>query len=556
MKLSIKNCIIVLVTLGFLVFGRMLFNGFVGDDTGYIRHLYIQQFEFAKFFQSSSADLGGTSQTTGQFYRPIMLVVLSALYSLFGPNAFFFHFLQLLFHIANSVLVFLVLLKFSKRGAAFFASLLFLVHPIQVEAVAYISDFQDILFLFFGLLAFATLLYEFQKKYLIVTIPALLLLSLLSKETGVLFFPLLLFYIYHNKKSELAKFAFSFSFIAMIYVLTRTGIGGITFGKVHDTVFGEMSTIERISHIPSIFVYYAKTLLLPINLAIGQTWTTTNYIASTVAFVLLMAGIFFLLSKKSFKAGGNNRFTYSFFALWLLLGFIFHSQIIPLEMTVADRWFYFPFVGMLGTLALLLTEISKKNSKLILFIGILIISILSIRTVIRLADWKDAITLYAHDTTVTRSYLLEHSYGYELMQQNKFTEALPHLLLSYNIFPNTNNTNTLGVYYYKIKEFPQAISYFKESIKEGDNFLAYNNISQLYLEQKDYKLASQALQQTVSKFPNQQELWFKLALVEYQLNNLEKALDAAENAYALSQSQQNYYVVTQLRSGLPIKIND
>ena len=84
-----KHLIWILIGVGFVLYFRTLFNGFVGDDLGYMNHPYIKNFEILKFFQSGSADLGGASLITGSFFRPLMLVVISLIYQLSGASAAF-----------------------------------------------------------------------------------------------------------------------------------------------------------------------------------------------------------------------------------------------------------------------------------------------------------------------------------------------------------------------------------------------------------------------------------------------------------------------------------
>jgi len=190
-----------IVGLGFFVYLNGLFGAFVWDDINQIQNnTYIYSISnFFKFF------LGGTfsqnnSHLAGLYYRPLMSTVFSLIYSFFGPQVFFFHFFQVSIHILNSLLIFVFLKKFIKKPIAFFSSLVFLIHPINVESVSYISMTQDPLFFLFGIIA----LLIFQKKTIktgqMALISFFLFLSILSKETGVLFGILILLYFFTLKK--------------------------------------------------------------------------------------------------------------------------------------------------------------------------------------------------------------------------------------------------------------------------------------------------------------------------------------------------------------------
>ncbi|MGH7203480.1 MAG: hypothetical protein ACREHC_03495, partial [Candidatus Levyibacteriota bacterium] len=95
-----------IIVIGLLVYFNSLFNGFVGDDDAQIltnptAHSITNIFSF---FKGSTLYLSQASGNVGLYYRPMLSTVLSIIYSLFGANPFFFHAIQLLFHISNVVL--------------------------------------------------------------------------------------------------------------------------------------------------------------------------------------------------------------------------------------------------------------------------------------------------------------------------------------------------------------------------------------------------------------------------------------------------------------------
>src|SRR5579872_4421840 len=125
----------------------------------------------------------------------------SVLYIFFGKLAFFYHFIQVALHIVNACFVFYLMKKFTKNIYAFFAAVIFLVHPIQVESVAYIGASQSELFFLFGITA---LIMSMKEKLMVkqwIIISFLLFCSLLTKETGILFFvSVLLYQVLCNRK--------------------------------------------------------------------------------------------------------------------------------------------------------------------------------------------------------------------------------------------------------------------------------------------------------------------------------------------------------------------
>ena len=559
MQLSTTKVIIIITLVGMLVLGKVIFNSFVGDDPGYIFHPYIQNFQLAKLFIGSSADLGGSSPITGQFYRPLMLTAFSFIFLLFGKTAAYYHLFQLVFHIINAILIFLLLKKFSSKLVPLVLSLLFLVHPINVETFAYVSNFQDTLFMFFGLSALLFLLKKKQTFINFLVILFLLFCSLLSKESGILFVTLVVSYLLIIKRCRNALYYFSIFGLTIIYLLVRLGIANVGFTNSALSPIGHLSFIERVQMMPEIVSYYLLTFILPINLAIGQVWIGTNNVYPIIppATVFILSVAITTFAVLLFKTDRKSFSEYIFFMVWFVLGIALHLQIVPLEMTVADRWFYFPFVGLLGMIAVVLKKtITRRNEYLLYSVAIIIILIFAIRSFIRLGDWKDAITLYSHDTKVTKSYLLEHSLGFELMEKERMDEALVHLQKSVAIYQTPFNSNSMGVYFYKLKDHKRAVLWFEKSISSGDYYLSFSNLSNLHLETKDYRKAAIVLEQATDKFPDSSVFYHKLSIAEYKNGNMKKALDAAISAYNISKSSENEYIFRQLIDGKDINIKD
>src|SRR5207248_10094559 len=93
--------------------------------------------------------------------------------------------------------------------------------------------------------------------------------------------------------------------------------------------------------------------------------------------------------------------TYIFFTAWFLLGFLTHIQIIPLDGTVADRWFYFYMAGLLGILGMVAQQFNKKKYTMpATLIALVILLILGIKTITRNAEWSTPTQLYRHDLSI------------------------------------------------------------------------------------------------------------------------------------------------------------
>ncbi len=543
-----------LVVIGFLIPSRVLLNSFVGDDFGYINHPYIANQQLLNLFIGSSADLGGNSPITGHFYRPLMLLFFSLIDFMFGANSFFYHLLSLTIHLLNGVLFFKLLKKFVPQVYSFFISLIFLLHPINVETYAYASNLQDLLFVCFGLFAVLVVSSSKLNNSKLHLLNLLLFLSLLSKETGIIFVLICAFYQYvFQKERNIYRFLWYLG-ILLLYLLLRVGVAQVTISNTVLSPIGNLTTIERLVILPEIISYYISNLFFPINLSLGQVWTSSNSDVFGIYLPLIIAGAIITIGLR-LKAK-STRLNFIFFLAWFVLGLLPHLQIIPLEMTVATRWFYFPIIGLLGMFGVVLSSYKNANKYKCVWLIILIVIVgsLSIKTFIRLGDWKNALNLYSVDSKTTKSYLLEHSLGYELMELKRMPEAFDHLLLSVDYYQTPFNTNSLGVYYYKVGNNNNAERWFEKSISNGDYFLAYQNLANLLLEKEDYKKASVVLKKAIKIFPKNAKFYHQLSVAEYKNGNRERAFEAAAEAFNLSPTDENEYVFHRLLEGKDLNI--
>jgi len=349
--LTTTKAITWIIVIGLILYANMLFNGFVWDDNTFIiNNPQVHQLHILSL-------IGPSIFNSHEFYRPIDSIYFAFLYSLVGQQPFFYHFIQLSLHIIVTCLLFLYLQYFFKKPLAFSLSLIFLVHPINVESVTFIGSTQSELYFLPGIIA----LLLSRKKHLsgrrLLFINILLLFSILSKEPGFLFLLLIFVYRYLFKLHGLKKLLLSNAVILAIYFLLRLFVGGSTFKSIDAIPIASLPLLQRILNIPIIIVYYLKTFIFPIHLAIWQLWiikniTIQNFFIPLFICLLFIAVWFFVFKKiqsiSDPKIHETNLLQFYFFSFWFVIGMGPLLQIIPLDMTVADRWFYFPIVGLLG----------------------------------------------------------------------------------------------------------------------------------------------------------------------------------------------------------------
>jgi len=375
--------LLAIIIVGILIYGNSLFNTFVWDDEEQVvNNVAVHSVaNISTFFGGSTFNTGGSGSLGGMYYKPMMSVFFSVLYTVFGETPFFFHLFQMIIHIVNSILIFLIFEQFLERffkkrnhlyPFIFIISLLFLIHPINVESVVYVSALQDVLCMFFGLLSLYILMkYEASSRFTILSL-GLLLLSLFSKETGFVFIPICLSYLFLFKRKQLYEYGLFLFLMVIGYAFLRFGIAQVGLSKQGISPIMRVDLLVRLMTMPAIIFYYLKTFFLPLTLSIAQHWVvlvpTVNkfyipLLSDILFFCLIIMFAIFLFKKKS-----EYFHYYIFFFIWFICGLGFHLQLFPLDMTVAERWFYIPSIGLLGMIVIILLQLTKYKNFFTFFI--------------------------------------------------------------------------------------------------------------------------------------------------------------------------------------------
>ncbi len=203
-------------------------------------------------------------------------------------------------------------------------------------------------------------------------------------------------------------------------------------------------------------------------------------------------------------------------------------------MTVAERWFYAPIIGLLGMAGAVLHAADEKTIKpgIRTFI-IIVIILLAIRTTVRNKDWNNALTLYNHDIRISEeSFGLESNLGNELYLVQRYEEAKAHLERSVQLAPNWwGNWNNLGNVYLAKKDLTKAKSLYLRAIVNNENFdVAYNNLAYVLLLNREPTEAKRLLENAIRKFPDKPRFFLLLAIAEYNAGNTGEALRLIEYA--------------------------
>jgi len=406
--------ILILLLAGFFIYHHSLVHEFLWDD-----HYLIEENTALKsprciidFFSKDFWQNASQPYDSG-FYRPVTLLSFFFNYQLWGTFAGGYHLFNVIFHCLNGMLLFCLFLRaLNNKAAAFLTALLFLIHPVQSETVAFIADIGDILCVFF-LLLMSLCYFQFQQQQrrgrYIFSICALVL-ALLSKENAMVGFALIMMldfcFISKMKLNVFMKKMKIFTPYILVtgaYIILRVIVLGAanaitTLGNVRYVSFlpsfdlwTHLLTISKVLHL------YVEMFLWPVHQSISYVILPAISLSApdVIISVSVVMSLFALLGLSI-----RSHSWLSFALAWFLLTIIPVSNLIPISNTIAERFMYLPSIGLcfaLGNAAALLYAKyhSKKIQQLLLSCIIAIIfSGLSIKTISRNFDWASDYTLF------------------------------------------------------------------------------------------------------------------------------------------------------------------
>jgi tetratricopeptide (TPR) repeat protein len=275
--------------------------------------------------------------------------------------------------------------------------------------------------------------------------------------------------------------------------------------------------------------------------------------------ILFISGLI-VIAKKLQTGASKYLHLFIFFLIWFLLGLSLHLNIFPLDATATDRWFYFPIVGLLGVIGVIVHEyFFQKNllQRMLPIAAVILIAALSALSFLRAGDWKNGLNLALHDVKINQnSFALENNLGYELVGAGRYEDALLHEQKSTELAPWWwLNWNNLGIIYRHLGDqnndatlITKAEQSFTKAIENTSSFyLPYENLAETYLNFEKPEITEKFIVDASKKIHLSGNLWFYLSLAEYKLGNKNGASEAAAQALLLNPDNER---IKQLYQGL------
>lgn len=492
-------------------------NPFMMDDEiQIVGNSAIQTWDgWGQFWTSSTMDSGGTGKLGGVYYKPLMTTYYALIWNSFGENAAAFRLPLWFLHVGSAAMIALFASLYLPLALAYLWGLFFLLHPINSEVLFYLADAQDILYLFFGLLALLILQFSANSKRALVVCLFVLSASFFSKETGLLFLFIVPFYSYCFVKNKFRSICIGSVGLLAGYFYIRHSIG-LTVLRNSWLHISEASFLERIQLLPWVLGHYVELLFFPQRLTLAhdvllsQIPDFTYWFSVAIALLSILILIFNIFKQQLIK----NKLV--LFLLWVLLlwaGLHLHI-LVPLDGVYADRWFYLASWPLIGIVLISLNksrtviEFCRKHFIVLVSMVGIVVSLMVIRNIFRGQDWQDPLRFYQREHTLHPwDAVMSNNVGVQMFRQGQGLESLPYFQQATEL----NHTwdvgwNNLGAAYEKRNEFEQALNCYAKAISLGNYALAYENYIYLLYKMGRVQEVKDLLPKYLTKFPYNRRL--------------------------------------------------
>ncbi|KAB2649454.1 MAG: tetratricopeptide repeat protein [Verrucomicrobiota bacterium] len=468
---------IMLISIGLFVYSPIWSASWVWDDTIEI----LNNLEIRGSISSLSSIW---VNPRGLDYLPVKSTLQWFEWHLWGANPLGYHLVSLGLHLCSSLLVWRILKKLG-LSLAWWGGVLFLVHPIAVQSVAWISELKNTLSLPLMLLAFDTFIEydtalneKSSRSHLLYFYSlGLFLLAMLAKASVVMLPFSLVLYVWWKRSHVTKKELFTLS----SYFIVSLALGLVTIYFQHTRAIGGESiaigtTSERLLSSILSFGFYLKSFLIPSNLTpIYPRWPLGTFsFINIIGWTLLISFLLFLVKIKS-KKSKNILFGFGWFSINLIpiLGVIPMSFLKYAQ--VSDHFAYISILGLIG-----LTVLATGS----------------------LIDWLQSKSLYLSYCASVGSFCLLS-------------------LLAY-------------ISYYHAKDFESDTTFYTKIIHDNPScWMAHDNLGNIYNDTKRYPEAISEYTEVLKLVPRYAKAHYNLGLALVDSGHIPEGIYQYEEALSI-----------------------
>ncbi len=539
----VKLALALTLCLTFLAYCRTLAFGFVYDDRGQIvNNPYLRSWHYVGRFFTSQVWSFNDPSAVGNYYRPVFLLWLLVNRMVFGLHPLFWHLANILLHVAVTALAFVIVRELARDNiTGIVAALVFGLHPIHVESVAWISADTDPLAAFWVFLAFWAYL-RWRKNpgvgWLAASLAAYTF-GMLSKETALVLPILLLGYewIWEDRSPGVSWVVrwrarirnwfvrlSAFAAVTLVYLAVRwralSGLGH---------VLTPLKTSTIVMTWPSVLVIYLRRLVWPFGLSAFYdvpyvTRPSVGGLLLPLVILAIVAALIVIWAKRAEKSHpGHSRLIF-FGCVWMLAPLLPLADlaVLPKDSIVHDRYLYFSSLGFALLVALAIRSIRGAR-----------------KTVYGLPPWQwaavcGAVAMLGVATSVQGQY-----WSNDLLFYARGVADLPN-----NNILRTNLANVLaqdGQYAESVRLYRQVLARDNGSWSPNDTITHVNLANVLALSGHDED-AIGIYQYVIEHNPFEWDANYNLGFTDYKVGRLKEAEKYLRRAIAINDLHANQYL--------------
>jgi 4-amino-4-deoxy-L-arabinose transferase-like glycosyltransferase len=541
----------VILLLTILAYIPVFNAGFVNlDDNGYV-------------YENKDVLSGGIGSVSHFFtrfyvghYQPLTMISLKIDYWLFGLNTQAFHIVNLIFHLFNCCLVFILLQKiFGNKATSLLVMALFALHPMHVESVAWISERKDVLYVFFLLISailYTGYIFQGSKRKLLYLSFFAFVLALFSKSAAIIFPFLLILIDLVLKRTGTARIIIEkLPFLLLSVLFAVITMYSQDVGGKGSEVYSLFSGFEKLLFAFYSVGFYILKLFTPFGLSAFHPFPDIAAgnlpaefkISLLISFIFLVILVWAIIRSIRMRRLGISLFGMLFYLVCISL-YLF----LPVgRVVVAERFSYLSYIGLFIVFAALINKvlITVKNQNLrhtIISLVVVLILFFSVLTHFRSGVWQNGIALWEN---VLKSYPADpfsnKSLADAFVSYRNYNRALDFYIRALTYDPDyTQAYYNMGHMNLKNNKLFQAIHDFTKAIEIDPTMAdAYINRGNAKAQLKDLQGAIDDYTLAIKNDPEKTEAYVNRGSSWYMLKNIEKACSDWKIAGKLGNAQAN-----------------
>ena len=463
------------------------------------------------------------------YYRPVMMAGFIVEYHLWDLNPLGYHLMNVVLHIATTLVVFLLIQKITgSLWTAMVGGLLSAVHPVQTESVAWIAGRNDLLMgLFVALMIYCYVSSRDQagrpERAFALSV-LFFALALFTKEAAAFYLLLLPAYdlclggatvrTLLSRKS-LSRYAPTAGVLAC-YLVVRFAVLGTVVGA--EGLYGNTPLLHRIEEVPAIVAAYLRLLVIPSGLSVAHPLSQSPWLRSP--WLWLAWGVVIGLVWSIRWTWKRDRIA-CFGLLWFAIGLLPTLDIIPVAVPILEHRLYVPMIGLVlavarGGFLIIGPESRRPTLKYLPGSLVLLLFLLSLE---RIPVWQNSETLWLD--TIGKSPNYSRAYF------------------------------NLAGYYFNLRRYDDAIGLLEKYVELKPNeFLGYSKLRETYYLAGHYGQAARVCRDMIARSPHDpnryletSELFENLKLPDSAIAVCRSGLRADSTLYQLHEHLGLLYAV-------------